>query len=257
MANREDGNLSNNNAPRRIVNTFQRFAGAVRERARISMNNIRQRARTVRNWVRTQNPEREADNERLPAYQEFVDYPAPLSDAEASHEGEGSFEEYVDDEEEQERFWALRRDRYEAERRALFENLTPDNQQHDLANAGNEDFPDTPNSSDYSLSNDNISAGNTSYDLDSEPASIDESAAQSVFDATSATSNEGSTRDPLDDDISAMQTPSDASSIDEGHSLRRVHVAERVAAWQDALQRQADEHSHEEHGSDSDSLERD
>jgi hypothetical protein len=34
----------------------------------------------------------------------FVDYPAPLSDAEASREGEGSFEEYVDDEEEQERF---------------------------------------------------------------------------------------------------------------------------------------------------------
>jgi hypothetical protein len=135
---------------------------------------------------------------------------------------------------------------------------------------GNQDLAHT---SDYSLYDeaapldDNISAGNTSYDLDSESASIDQSAAQSVVDAASATSNEGLTRDPLDDNISATQTPSDASSIDERYSLRRVHVAEqvaegvadqaaRVAAWEAELQRQqADEHSRE--GRDGDGLGRD
>jgi hypothetical protein len=103
-------------------------------------------------------------------------------------------------------------------------------------NAGNEDLPDTSNSSDYFRDDESmfaISSGNTSYDLDSEATSIDDDipATQLVVEAASATSNGGSTRDPLDDlDDDIYATQSEASSIDGGHDLRFAQVAQGIAA---------------------------
>jgi hypothetical protein len=163
---------------------------------------------SVRNWGRTQNPEHEAD-ESLPAYQEFVDDPPGISAPQATGD---AFEEF---EQEGARFQEVRRARHAwevADAQALL------------------DLPSTSTLDDNtSFLDDKISRGNTSYNLSSGPASIDGiPATQSVVDAASATSNEGSTRDSLDD-ISA-QSLSDASSTDdEGYSLRRTRVAEGVA----------------------------
>jgi hypothetical protein len=239
MANREEGNPSKNNAPRRIANAFQRFAGAVRERTRIRINNIRQRARTVLNQERTRNPEHEAGhippqddvNEIPPASEELVndsefvsnsaDIPAPemSNSVEASLSTNDPFE------------------------RMLQLGITNSYE----TGAGNQNLAHT---SHYSLDDEADSLNSNSNS--SRPASLgDISPTQSVVDAASATSNEDPTHDPLDDDISATQSLSDASSTDEGYPLRRIRVTEqvaegradrsaRVAAWREVLTRQAE-----------------